>query len=402
MDLSKVLAKTKIKSQQQDLPKIPPASIATSDRPYDLSSKNEYKLKSNLSQIEAKLEPKLSQTEVKLEPKLSQIEAKLEPKPRPKLEPKLSQTEVKLEPKIPFAEITGLQRRITFFIHDICQNILAHETYPLAVDSIATHCKSTKNSIRKAIQRLENKGILIRHYFKSGRGGWTQYKISEAVYQEINEYKLKPNLSQTEAKVGTELRPKPEPTAPSSSSGYIINKNTTTGEVETISFAWQSVDITPLKDIGFTLTHLQQIAQQERLTVDVVQDSIYAFAFDLEQNNKQTSLRSSPLNYFMGILRNGKPYAPPGNYESPADKAMRFYVESKKEQEKKRQSLLNEALEFSFQEWLSGISDEVKNQIIPPEIKKLQSEQPKRAVLKQYFESKIWSKKYQEIIDINN
>ena len=41
---------------------------------------------------------------------------------------------------------------------------------------------------------------------------------------------------------------------------------------------WQNIDIEPLSQIGFTTTHLSQLAAQNKLPPQVVQDSIYAFA----------------------------------------------------------------------------------------------------------------------------
>ena len=89
-----------------------------------------------------------------------------------------------------------------------------------------------------------------------------------------------------------------------------------------LSEDWLNIDIEPLKDIGFTKTHLEQIASQKLLLPEIVQNSIYAFSFDLVENNKAKELKGQPINFFMGILRKGNPYASPANYESPKDKAI--------------------------------------------------------------------------------
>ena len=88
---------------------------------------------------------------------------------------------------------------------------------------------------------------------------------------------------------------------------------------------WLEIDIEPLKKVGFTRTHLFQIASQKKLTPQMAQDSIYTFAFDLENNKKHENIKKDPVNYFMEILRSGQPYAPPSNYEAPQDKARRQY-----------------------------------------------------------------------------
>lgn len=286
-----------------------------------------------------------------------------------------------------YLSLVGLQKKITFLIYEACKASRNKITDPISIEYISTACKTTKLSAHKTIQRLENKKIIYRSHFKVGRGGWTQYGLYESIFQEIlheeTQDKLRTNVGQIQDKLRT---------VPSS------NKITITNEYEkNLNLGWQSVDLEPLKEIGFTKTHLQQIVQQEKLTIEMVQDSIYAFAFDLEYNNKQSSLKGTPLNYFMGIVRNGKPYAPPANYESPTDKAMRIYLESKKEQANNRDKLFKELFETSFQEWLSGLTDKLKNQIIPSEFKELKSEQPKRAVLRRYFETELWPAKLIEI-----
>lgn len=102
---------------------------------------------------------------------------------------------------------------------------------------------------------------------------------------------------------------------------------------------WQNIDIEPLSKIGFTTIHLSQIAEQNKLQPQAVQDSIYAFAFDLQENNKAKSIKGDPINYFMGILRNGRVYTFPSNYESPQDKAMRLYTEQKEAIAQKKKAL---------------------------------------------------------------
>ena len=147
-------------------------------------------------------------------------------------------------------------------------------------------------------------------------------------------------------------KPATEPaTSLSSSSSNIFNNKTTTSETENIDSEslllseWGTINIEPLAEIGFSKHHLIQIARQNKLAPIVVQDSIHAFAFDLKENNKGKSLKTGSLNYFMGILRNGNPYAAPSNYESPESRAMRIYLEKKRELEQKRIILEEELLD---------------------------------------------------------
>ncbi len=92
--------------------------------------------------------------------------------------------------------------------------------------------------------------------------------------------------------------------------------------------AWQKIDCSPLTEIRFGRNQVAQIAREGKFTPDELQDSIYAFAFDLSENGKSKTITGVPLNYFMGILRRG-PYAAPSNYESPDVRQKRLYLESK-------------------------------------------------------------------------
>lgn len=122
----------------------------------------------------------------------------------------------------------------------------------------------------------------------------------------------------------------------------------------------------------------------------MVQDSIHAFAFDLQQNGKASRIKGSPLNYFMGILRQGQPYIPPENYESPRERALRLFVEHKEAIERKQQEMEIKAAEFAFKDWLKTVSETEKQKIFPSVIRRMQADQPKIACLKEYFMKNIW------------
>ena len=118
----------------------------------------------------------------------------------------------------------------------------------------------------------------------------------------------------------------------------------------------------------------------------------------MEKNNKIKTLKSAPLNYFMGILRSGKPYAPPANYESPQVAAMRIYLERKKEAEQKRSAMEEEIFNIAFNEWESGLSIENKDSLYPPAVKNSRLSSEKAAHLRLYFRDQIWASKKDEYL----
>jgi hypothetical protein len=293
-----------------------------------------------------------------------------------------------------------LQRKITLFIYEICRVSRSRITSPLSTEHLANTCQTTKFSVQKTIQRLENKKVISRNSFKNGRGGWTRYELSDAIFQEIMheemQSKLRTNLGQTQDKPRSEPRTELR-TSPSSSSSYINNKTTTTESTRDLTEEWQAIDMEPLKDIGFTAIHLTQIAQQGKLSAEIVQDSIYAFDFDLKNNRKGATLKGNPLNYLMGILRNGQPYAPPSNYESPQDREMRIYLKRKREIENARAAKEDELIKLTFAEWEREQSEDNKQALLPEDIRTSRLLGAKQASLRAYFVREIWPQKRKEL-----
>ena len=330
------------------------------------------------------------------------------PRTEPRTNPRtnLGQTQDKCVNNTQFSSLVGLQRNIAIFIYESCKISRGEITSPLSLEHIAICCKTTKLSAQKTIQRLEKKGIILRNNFKTGRSGWTQYLLPKTVFQEIfqEESFAKPrtNPGQTKDKPKTEPRTEPRTTLSSSSSNIYIN-NTTTEEGENekldLEHGWSNIALEKLIPIGFTEEHLKQIFQKGQLSVEQVQDSIFAFAFDLEHNHKAKHMKGSPLNYFMGILRNGRVYTPPANYESPVEKSLRLYYERKKELDVKRQEMEEGLFDLEFKEWERSVSDEEKNKLLPDDIKNSRFSGAKLSALKSYFKEEVWPEKLQSILN---
>ena len=348
----------------------------------------EHKPNTNWTQTEHKLGTNRTQTEHKEK----ETEHKLDTEPNTTSDTNRTQTEHKLDTNINFSSLVGLQRKLILLIYENCKIARSKITEPLTLEYISEQIKIPLGSIKTTIRRLEMKGYVKRIEYKNGRSGWSKYEIPKNIFNEMlqNEtgHKLDTNWTQTGHKLDTKAYTEPN-TTPSSSSGNIniLNKNTTTTSDE-----WNELDIIPLQNFGFTKNHLLQIATQNKLSHQVVQDSIYAFAFDLTENGKSKNIKCDPVNYFMGILRNGQPYAPPSNYESPQDKAMRIYTERMQATEQKRVETEQKALNFAFKDWFSKLSEEALRAFLPPLWKKSKLEDNKmlESLAKNHFEKEVW------------
>ena len=373
----------------------------------------------NLGQSEAKVEPelgtKLGQSEAKVEPNplsssklstnLSQtsasIQKKVEPQLRPQVEPILSQSEAKVEPTQPLSALVGLQRNVLLYVYSSCRAQGSKTSAPISIENLAETSRSTLSAVRKAAQRLEGKGFVTRANYKDGRGGWTQYAIPDPVYNALlldeTRAKVEPNLGQTRAKVGTEVEPQLRPSLSSSSSFIDSNQNfktTTTGEVEffedgriQLAPEWAAVDFSALADVGFSRAHLTQLVKHGKLSSLEVQDSIHFFAFDLRRNGKGRELKGPPLNFFMGILRKGLPYAPPENYESPEAEARHKYLEGKRRIEERRLAEENELKDLEFAQWRRGLTEPQAIALVPDPVKDIP--RAREASLRLHFDEQV-------------
>lgn len=282
--------------------------------------------------------------------------------------------------------LVGLQKKILFFIVDDC--VFRNQLYtgPIPTDALKQVTSADTDTLKTAVQRLINKKIINREKGKKGIGGFAIFSISEQIRSAVLEEQREVG---NQIALVTNWESKKEPNSTISRSSYI---NTTTNESQKLKddSPWSNLDIQPLASIGFTQSHLRQIILDDKLSAEIVQDSINFFAFDLEQNNKEKNLKTGPLNYFMGILRSGKPYAPPANYESPQDKEMRIYLERKKEIEQRRKTMKEELFQFSFNDWEAALSDQDKEAIFPSNIRNSKFAAEKKAFLRTHFKDIIW------------
>ncbi|TXI21149.1 MAG: hypothetical protein E6Q61_12185 [Nitrosomonas sp.] len=270
--------------------------------------KTDLNLEPKLSQSEAKVEPfhepNISQTRAKVEPSRfikSKPEPKVKPQPEPRLESKLSQSEAKVEPNGSFESLVGLQRDALIFVFDSCLHFGSKISGPITISNLAASLRTTVAAARKAVQRLEQKGYLLRAEFKDGRGGWTKYALPQGVYSDLlsikTRAKVEPNISQTRVKVEPQHEPQPEPRLPYSSSNDLYNKETTNTAAEILIIPEN------LRRFGISVVNLQNLVTSGKTTQEITQRSLSALSYDVE-NGKTGNL----ANILFGVLGSGREY----------------------------------------------------------------------------------------------
>jgi hypothetical protein len=148
--------------------------------------------------------------------------------------------------------------------------------------------------------------------------------------------------------------------------------------------------------------HLLQIAKHGKLSQQMVQDSIHAFAFDLEVNKRHEKIKGSPLNYFMGILKGGSVYLPPHNYESPQARSLRLYAERQASLKAQQDAIEKSARELAFETWLKEMSESERKAILSPDVAQVSFMGPKMLQWKKYFEIEVWPRQRQQLLQSNS
>jgi hypothetical protein len=294
----------------------------------------------------------------------------------------------------------GKEKIFKHFLH-ICIKNGSCSTGKILSSKMSSEINIPYPTLKTTLVRLLKSNLIRRNQGKTSRSGYIDIHIYKNVKDSAILYYGR-NLSN--GGLGNNLEHGLDNKPNSSSSNINTTTNKDGKEQNQLFEKWKNIDIEPLSMIGFAKIHLNQIASQNILSPQIIQDSIYAFAFDLQKNDKLKTIKGDPINFFMGIIRNGKPYVPPSNYESPQDKAMRLYAEKMKEIEQKRSSIEKEAINLAFNEWFPRLTDSQKRELLPENMRvgaRLEKNKFLESSARSKFEIEIWPAKKLEIVGDN-
>lgn len=277
---------------------------------------------------------------------------------RPKLDLKWTESGPKVDLNLALLSLSGKELEMVYFFHEECQKNGNLTTEKLSISYIKNKLNWTEIGTKRTIQRIFKKGILQKKFTKNGRGGWTIYELPKVIYFHILDEKSGPKVDLNE---------------PSSSSINIYTKNITTTPLRSVDSietsadsvkTWEAIDFSLLTEIGFKEIHISQLLEKGDLTPEEVQESIFAFAYDLKHNPSLLKIKTTPLNLFLGILRRGCPYFPSKEYES---EIKRHYEKHKSEREARKlqdQQYLDKHRRETFADWVEKLSLKEKSEIL--------------------------------------
>ena len=277
-----------------------------------------------------------------------------------------------------------------------------NETSPLKIIKASEMLAISRNAIKLAIYRLKTKKLIeLTTKTKVGRGGYRIYKIPVIVVRLWERF----------------ITSKEFITSYNKTVCKYVNKPTTyngVSEIKRTLETWSEIDVSPLAVYGFKTSHLIQVQREHEnkpelsLSVNIIQDSINAMAFDLKHNNGAKDFKKPPAVVLTSLLKQGKPYSSktPEEFKTPQQEAMDAFIafqEKQQEMDVKREEKIKKV---EFEKWQNNLSEkellelcpESEVSFIPKKIRKTIRVRKAKEVSKEYFNTEVWSLRKKAII----
>lgn len=239
-----------------------------------------------------------------------------------------------------FSAIVGLQRKILDYFFLKAQSLGSRETGKIQTEVLAEMLACTVETVRTSVQRLEKKGFIKRLEYKSGRGGFSVFKIDSKAFQELAiENNSKTILKQNSNSSKTE--PKTEPKTDVVNSSRDI-------EISLIPIIQEIQIPTVLKSI-ISKKEISDLLNNGHLSETELRESLEHFAYDLENNFVKS--KGHPINLFFGLSRSGKKYRSLKLLEQQ-NSELRDYQKDLMKLEYEEMQLKEAALKVKFREFI--------------------------------------------------
>jgi hypothetical protein len=264
--------------------------------------------------------------------------------------------------------LAGVQRQLLLFLYASCKRNRSHITEEFAISHIAESLNIKLGSIKTSLRRLEEKCFIKGITFKKGRGGWTKFELPDRVYRDILETDLEHNWNTTGTQQEHNWSTQKNTNSFSSSINNINNKTTTESIENSTLFDHDSflqsihetLELLKNENVHLERYHIMQLLNNAGAEPNMIADSLDAFLFDIVNNDKLKKIKTNPVNYFMGIMRNTNHYSPPKEYKTKKQRYlddMKLILENEIKAE-------NELKEMMFNKWIEELKDNEKASIV--------------------------------------
>ena len=225
---------------------------------------------------------------------------------------------------------------------------------------------TSKYVLKKSIERLIKKGFLKRLQGKRGKGGYMKFQLPDFVY---NNFTLKTVNSIQETSIFNKTTQK---TTSLPSSSILNNKETTTtnnereekSNIYELPEEWMAINLSEVSEtIRFGIQQLKSLYQLE-IKKELIESSLEAFAYDMKKD-LLPYIKTSPLNFLMGLLRKGMPYSSQDpNYKTAIQIALETYNQKKKQELAYIEKIEENTRKIEYKLWNRGLSREAAIKIL--------------------------------------
>ena len=310
--------------------------------------------------------------------------------------------------------ISGIKDQILKYIVNICAQKGTLVSLPISSNEIADIFNINKNSVKVAIKRLKKEGLIVT--LNSKRGKYACYQITEEVKKHVLD-KISIEQKEEGFNLNYTIKNKSSNSTNNGSnngtgvnvvSSSNINTNTTLPE------EWRTLDIECLESKGFKESNLIQVYNtykrnpEVELPIHLVQESIYAFSFDLEHNLDKLNIKTSAAAMITNILKKGNPYSSytPESFMTPKELQMKKYIDSKKLREVKLKKMEEEMFNLEMDDWLNNLDISEKSKILstkdlPNNLKSSMKKKIENGHLQTHFEENVWPNIKQSVMSGN-
>ncbi len=274
-------------------------------------------------------------------------------------------------------KLRGNPLKIAQYIFDNIKQTSDLVTEKMTSLEIMNSLEISKDSVRTALRFLLKNNLIKRVYFEIGKHGFSKYELKRSLFDEIKEGYIKGSIHPIQVK--------------GFNNSSSINDTITTKYKpllgQSLPNEWLKIDYSPLKDLEFGETQLRQIYKSNKMTPDILQDSINRFAYSLKYSDKVKNY-TNPIYVFMGLMLEGERWNEP-NYKSPKELALHQLLEEKKKEKERSHVMLEELFNLEYPEWRKNLTEEQIKEIVSPDSWKLNIQSAVESELKIHFKEKI-------------
>jgi hypothetical protein len=285
--------------------------------------------------------------------------------------------DVKLNYHEEVSKLCGIQKRIVHYFVGCCMVRREPVTGPITIETLSSVTNTTKKTLRKIIQRVIEKGLMKRTGGKTGKSGFSVFKFDKEF---IDAFKLQLDLENSQNFKNT-----------LSLVQHNEGLKTSVNESHALPKEWQDIDFSDVEAIGFGLPQIRQIYSKRANTPETIQTSIDHFSFAMQHKPETLNKYKNKLATFMSVLQKGGAWVE-HDYMSPMEITLQKLVTQKKFRMEKLKKLEEEFFSNAFELWVSNLTEEEKNEIIPDNIKNapFAKDIQKEIALKSYFKKHLW------------